>query len=137
MAGESERCGNCHPSPSYSNNRLTPAIGFEPPPAHAETIRPMRQRVGTDPALTLNTRRGTGYYKVPSLRGLWYHPVFFHDGSLAALEDVFDPRRLDDDYVPTGFRGAGIDRRPILGHQVGLDLTEEERADLVAFLKTL
>lgn len=134
---ESERCGNCHPSPSYSNNRLTPAIGFEPPPAHAETIRPMRQRVGTDPALTLNTRRGTGYYKVPSLRGLWYHPVFFHDGSLGALEDVFDPRRLDDDYVPTGFRGAGIDRRPILGHQVGLDLTEEERTDLVAFLKTL
>jgi hypothetical protein len=28
--------------------------------------------VGTDPGLTMKTRRGTGYYKVPSLKGVWY-----------------------------------------------------------------
>lgn len=28
--------------------------------------------VGTDPDLTLKTKRGTGYYKVPSLKGVWY-----------------------------------------------------------------
>ncbi len=32
----------------------------------------LRVSVGTDPRLTLQTRRGTGYYKVPSLKGVWY-----------------------------------------------------------------
>ena len=26
--------------------------------------------VGTDPTLTMSTRRGTGYYKIPSLKGV-------------------------------------------------------------------
>jgi len=36
------------------------------------------------------TRKGTGYYKVPSLRGLWYRGPYEHDGSVATLEDWFD-----------------------------------------------
>lgn len=28
-----------------------------------------------------------------------------HNGSIATLEDWFDPARLEDDYVPTGFVG--------------------------------
>ena len=59
-------------------------------------------RVGTDPTLTMKTRRGTGYYKIPSLKGVWYRGPFEHNGSVATLEDWFDPARLKDDYVPTG-----------------------------------
>ena len=29
-------------------------------------------RLGTDPGLALATRKGTGYYKVSSLKDLWY-----------------------------------------------------------------
>jgi hypothetical protein len=93
--------------------------------------------VGTDPGLALNSRRGTGYYKVPTLRGVWYRGPFQHSGSIATLEDWFDPRRLEDDYVPTGFRGAGVKTRAIRGHLFGLDLPPAERKALIAFLKTL
>jgi hypothetical protein len=53
------------------------------------------------------------------------------------LEDWFDPQRLNADYVPTGFKGAGVNVRPIKGHPFGLDLTRADRQALIAFLKTL
>ena len=134
---ERKRCFTCHTPPLYTNNELAPVLDFDPPEEHATRFSIMRRRIDTDPGLTLGTRRGTGYYKVPSLRGLWYRGPFFHDGSLATLEDVFDPSRLKDDYIPGGFRGAGIEAKAIFGHKHGLDLQEGERADLVAFLKTL
>jgi hypothetical protein len=45
---------------------------------------------------------------VASLRGVWYRGPFEHNGSVATLEDWFDPKRLRDDYVPTGFREFGV-----------------------------
>lgn len=48
------------------------------------------------------------------------------------------PKRLDPDYVPTGWKGPpGTTMRAVKGHEFGLDLTADERADLIAFLKTL
>ena len=132
-----EGCVACHTPPNYTNDRLVPVAGHEPSAEDAQRWNPMRRRIGTDPGLTLHTRRGTGYYKVPSLRGVWYRGPFLHDGSVATLEDLFDPHRLEDDYVPTGFAGARGERRSVPGHEHGLDLTPEERADLVAFLRTL
>ena len=85
----------------------------------------------------METRRGTGYYKVPSLRGVWYRGPFEHNGSVATLEDWFDPRRLRDDYVPTGFKGYGLKTRAVKGHEFGLKLSAEDKAGLIAFLKTL
>jgi hypothetical protein len=93
--------------------------------------------IGTDPGLTLNTRRGTGYYKVPSLRGAWYRGPFEHSGAVATLEDWFDPNRLRDDYIPTGFKGAGGKARAVKGHEFGLRLPPDDRKALIAFLKTL
>ena len=61
--------------------------------------------VGTDAGLTMKTRRGTGYYNVPSLRGVWYRGPFEHSGSVATLEDWFDRKRLREGYIPTGFVG--------------------------------
>lgn len=107
------------------------------PAEHRKKYDILQMPVGTDPRLTLKSRRGTGYYKVPSLRGLWYRGPFEHNGSVATLEDWFDPRRLRDDYVPTGFRGFGVSARAVKGHLFGLDLSLEDRKDLIAFLKTL
>jgi hypothetical protein len=76
----------------------------------------------------MKTRRGTGYYKVPSLKGVWYRSMFGHSGWCATLEDWFDPRRLRDDYVPTGFRGAGVKTRAVRGHEFGLKLSAEDKA---------
>ena len=90
--------------------------------------------LGTDPNLTLRTRRGTGYYKIPSLKGLWYRGPFEHNGSVATLEDWFNPARLRDDYEPTGFRGNGVKTRAVKGHEFGLHLSEIDRRALIAFL---
>jgi mono/diheme cytochrome c family protein len=134
---ERERCASCHTPPLYTNNRLTPALGFAVPPGHRTAYDVSAAGVGTDPRLTMLTRRGTGYYKVPSLKGVWYRGPFEHNGSVATLEDWFDPRRLRDDYVPTGFAGAGVTTRAVRGHEFGLSLTADEKRALIAFLKTL
>ena len=69
--------------------------------------------VGTDPRSAFESLRGRGYYKVPSLKGVWYRGPFEHNGSVAKLEDWFDPARLREDYVPTGFKGYGVKTRAI------------------------
>lgn len=83
------------------------------------------------------TRRGTGYYKVPSLKGVWYRGPFQHSGAVAALEDWFDSARLADDYVPTGFMSANRHTQPVIGHPFGLGLTDPDKRALIAFLRTL
>ena len=133
------RCVTCHdPKQGYTNNKLTPATGFIVPDTHPAKDDIMARRVGTDPYLAMNTRKGTGLYRVPSLRGVWYRGPFEHNGSIATLEDWFDPKRLEEGYVPTGWKGPpGTKSRPIYGHKFGLDLSGEERLALIAFLKTL
>jgi CubicO group peptidase (beta-lactamase class C family)/mono/diheme cytochrome c family protein len=136
---ERERCGRCHTPPLYTNNRLTLAEGFTPPDDVPEGIAEdiARVSVGTDPGLALLTRKGTGYYKVPSLKGLWYRGHYLHDGAVGSLEEVFDPGRLHDTHEPGGFAPPGTQTRAIKGHRFGLDLTSEEREQLIAFLRTL
>jgi len=116
-----EGCAGCHTPPLYTSNKLTPADGFTPPKEHLERYGIIERSVGTDPALALQTRKGTGYYKVPSLRGVWYRGPFQHDGAARTLEEWFDPKRL----------------QRIPGHPFGLELSPEERRGLIAFLRTL
>ena len=135
---EAEGCGECHTPPFYTNNKLVAATGFDPPvDAEAQGLDVSKRRVGTDPGLATRTRKGTGYYKIPSLRGVWYRGLYEHDGSVASLEDWFDPKRLSDDYVPSGFRGPGVEHRAVPGHTFGHDLAPDEKKALIAFLRTL
>jgi mono/diheme cytochrome c family protein len=69
--------------------------------------------VGTDPLLA--ERGSTGKYRTTPLRGLWQHPPYFHNGSAATLEAVVDH------YIRV----------------LSLNLTPQERADLVQFLRSL
>jgi hypothetical protein len=132
-----EGCVTCHTPPLYTNNKLTPVDGFTPPASHYKSYDIFDVSVETNPELALYTRRGTGYYKVPSLLGVWYRSPFGHSGNVATLEDWLDKRRLDDDYVPTGFKPAFAKTMAIKGHEFGMDITKEEKTALIAFLKTL
>ena len=132
-----EGCPNCHTPPLYTSNKLTLAAGYTPlnnPPA---TLDILRLSLGTDPGLALKTRKGTGYYKVPSLKGLWYRGHYLHDGSVASLEEMFDPGRLTDSHKPGGFIPVGETTHAIRGHEFGLRLSPPERERLIAFLRTL
>ena len=61
------------------------------------------------------SRSATGQYRSTPLRALWQHPPYFHDGSAASLDAVV--RRYDA--------------------RLGLQLTDDEAGDLVAYLKSL
>jgi hypothetical protein len=132
-----EGCPACHTPPLYTNNKLTLAKGFTPPRDVPASLDVLRITVGTDPGLALETRKGTGYYKVPSLRGVWYRGHYLHDGSAASLEEMFDADRLKDTHVPGGYSPPGVKNRAIPGHEFGLKLKPKERQELIAFLKTL
>jgi hypothetical protein len=116
-----EGCDACHTAPLYTSNALTPASEFTVPVEHLTRYRIINRSVGTDPELAMRTRKGTGYYKVPSLKGVWYRGPLQHAGAVTTLDEWFDPARLDR--VP--------------GHRFGLTLPHGDRRALIAFLKTL
>jgi mono/diheme cytochrome c family protein len=95
------RCAGCHAGE-----------GFTGPPVDAEAV-------GTDPAAAEDPGRGTGRYRVPSLRGVAARGLLLHDGSARGLDDLFDPARAT------------------AGHAFGRDLGAPARADLVAYVRTL
>jgi hypothetical protein len=46
-------------------------------------------------------------------------------------------REWRSELTPTGFKGYGVQTRAIKGHEFGLKLNREDKAALIAFLKTL
>ena len=50
---------------------------------------------------------------------------------------MFDPARLRPDHEPGGWKGPGVTKRAIPGHELGLKLTKKDKAALLAFLRTL
>jgi hypothetical protein len=132
-----ERCATCHTPPDYTSGKLTIADGWQPPSSHPNRPDLLPISVGTDPGLALKTRKGTGFYKIPSLRGVWYRPRLLHDGSLGSLEEMFDAGRLNPDYLSKGWNPPGTTTRPIEGHNFGLALDADDKGALLAFLRSL
>ena len=71
----------------------------------------------------VKTRRGSGYYKVPSLKNVWMRQVLEHNGSVGSLEEWFDSRRLNEDFVGSGFKGLRK-ARAVKGASVWLETTK-------------
>ena len=71
----------------------------------------------------------TGKFKTPTLRNVEFSGPYMHDGRFATLEEVVE------------HYNSGIKRSPTLDPKIkkpdGLFLTEQEKSDLVAFLKAL
>lgn len=75
--------------------------------------------VGTPDEVALSTARGTGTWRVPSLRGVGQRRPLFASGEVPDLPTLLD---LD---------------RAMRGHPFGLDLPEADREALLAFLQAL
>ena len=97
-----EGCDTCHAPPMYTSD-----------------VRVPLDELGTDDAAGTSPIRGTGHWRVPSLRGVGGNAPYLHHGALSTLEQLFDPGRTEP------------------GHSYGLELEEAERADLIAFLRTI
>jgi hypothetical protein len=92
--------------------------------------------VETDPNLALKTRKATGLYRVPSLRMLWLQSALLHDGSIGSLEEFLNPARLLADFRSSNWLPA-TPPHAVMGHPFGLTLNNQDRTDLIAFLRTL
>jgi len=129
-------CVNCHTPPLYTNNKLTLAQGFTPTPELMKSVDLVQASVGTDPGLALKTRKGTGLYRVPSLRMVWLESALLHDGSIGSLEEMFNPARLKPDFRSSNWHKT-MPSHAVTGHTFGLKLSEDDRAALIDFLRTL
>lgn len=67
-------------------------------------------------------------FKVPSLRNLAYTAPYLHDGSMDSLEEVIDR------YIEIAGEAPTPGRDPLVGQIL---LTDQDKADLIAFLMTL
>lgn len=88
--------------------------------------------VGTDPTLGESASRGTGNYRVPSLRGVGSRGPLLHDGTVPSVADMLDPVRVTSAYTGN-LHGTGAVR----GHPFGLELSDADRAALVTYLQAL
>lgn len=91
-------------------------VGYEPDPGASEDIG-----LGS-----ISTNDLAGYFQTPSLRNVAETAPYMHDGSMETLEEVVDFFDRGGDPVP----GRTIDLKP-------LGLTEPEKRDLIAFLRSL
>lgn len=106
-------CRSCHSNAAY---------GGEPIPA---------PKVGTDPALANGRARGTGKYRPAPLVGIATGAPYLHHGPVRSLEELLSPARFAMDFAGRFGKGA------IVGHRAGTALSVEDRAALIAFLRTL
>jgi hypothetical protein len=106
-------CASCHVPPAFTGA-----------PVRLDVI-------GTDPTIGDSLVRGTGAYRVPSLRGVGLRALLLHDGSLPSLDAMFDPARLDASYA------GGVRAGAVPGHVFGLDLSDSDRSSLLAYLEAL
>ena len=90
----------------------------------------------TEPFLDLGRSKVTGKiedngkFKTPTLRNIEFSAPYMHDGRFATLEEVIEHYNSGGNYSST------VD--PLMKKiGVGLQLTNQEKQDLIAFLKTL
>lgn len=80
-----------------------------------------------------------GRFRPPSLRNVAVTAPYMHDGSVATLADVVDIYAAGGRVIPEGepFAGDGRSNPNKSGFISGFELSEQDRADLVAFLDSL
>ncbi|MCE7921971.1 MAG: cytochrome-c peroxidase [Haliscomenobacteraceae bacterium CHB4] len=114
-------CFHCHAGFNFTNDEFM-NNGLD---TDAEQTDEGRQKVTGNPL-------DKAKFKVPSLRNIALTPPYMHDGRFATLEEVID-------HYDHGVKAsATVDELMQYNLQPGgLQLTAQDKADLVAFLKTL
>ncbi len=119
------QCAVCHTPPKFHDDVLS-SIGT---PASAEKGAPH----DSDPGFGAVIRRqdGFGMFKTPGLRNIERTAPYMHNGAFKTLEEVIDF------YNDGGGRGRGLEVPSQDTKVQKLDLSDQQKRDLVAFLKSL
>ena len=109
-------CSQCHTGPNFTDGAFH-NLGVDPAPDAPRDEG--RYEVTKNPA-------DRGAFKTPTLRNVALTAPYFHDGSLSTLEEVVD------------FYNRGGGAHPGKSDRIfQLELTVDEKQDLVAFLRSL
>jgi cytochrome c peroxidase len=111
-------CNHCHVDPLFStlafeNNGLDPALSLD-------------NYVDKGRGAVTGNRNNNGQFRVPTLRNLKYTAPYMHDGRFKTLEEVLSH------YTSGGHPGINVS--PNVRQ---LNLSQQDRAALIAFLNTL
>jgi cytochrome c peroxidase len=83
-------------------------------------------------------RVDVGKFKTPSLRNVALTAPYMHDGSVATLEEVLDHYAAGGRTISAGpYAGRGHDNPNRDARMTGIALTQQNRQDLLAFLRSL
>lgn len=107
------RCNTCHTGNLFTDNQF-----------HNIGLRPQTEDTGR--FQVTGNQNNLGEFRTPSLRNVGLRAPYFHNGRFATLEDVVEFYNRGGD-----FPAPNVDRNRIRP----LNLTPQQRADLVAFLR--
>jgi cytochrome c peroxidase len=141
--GEKAECHHCHTSFNFNDQITFAGSRAAPRPFHNTGLYNIG---GTgafpEPNTGLFEFTGTasdmGRFRAPSLRNVAVTAPYMHDGSIATLREVVATYAAGGRNVTSGPHAGDGRLNPFKSDLVsGIALSEQEQADLVAFLKTL
>ena len=155
-------CAACHAFDGTKVGQVTPQaeVGTDPEflKMWSEEFVRRLKAINAPPFAFPGLRRTNGYLNVP-LDGCWLRAPYLHNGSVPTLRDLLQPAasrpvrfyRGNEVYDPInmGFNSGApetgketlydttVPGNSNVGHEYGAGLTEEEKQDLLEFMKTL
>lgn len=141
--GEDMECFHCHGGFDFSDSTRTAANETVETPFHNTGLYNV-DGFGSYPEVDRGVMRVTGAgadmgrFRAPSLRNVMLTAPYFHDGSAATLDEVFDHYARGGRRILRGPNAGDGRESPFRDELVkGFVLTERDRADLRAFLEAL
>jgi len=115
-----------HPEIAFHNTGLYNIDGKGAYPAHNTGVAELTGRP-----------EDMGRFKAPSLRNVAVTAPYMHDGSIATLDEVLDHYAAGGRTITDGpHKGVGRDNPLKSSFVPGFEMSAEERADLIAFLRS-
>jgi len=137
------QCGNCHSGPTFSDQYADTGTRTVKTPYHNTGLYNLDGQ-GAYPEdnrgiLELSGQpRDMGQFRTPSLRNVAVTAPYMHDGSVPTLEAVLDHYAAHGRRIADGPHAGDGSRNPLKDARLDLiRLNADDKADLIAFLKTL
>jgi cytochrome c peroxidase len=141
--GEKAECFHCHSGHNFNDQVVHASTRVLDLPFHNTGLYNVGN-TGDFPALNqglfefTNNPADRGRFRAPSLRNVEVTAPYMHDGSVPTLEAVLDHYAAGGRLITTGPYAGDGRLHPNKSDLISrIDLNAQEKADLVAFLKTL
>lgn len=140
---EKLECFHCHVSFNLSDQIAYQSQAFPSTPFHNTGLYDIDRRGGFPEPNTgvydvTREPRDMGKFKAPTLRNIAVTAPYMHDGSIATLSEVLDHYAAAGRTISEGPYAGDGSKNPLKDPLIrGFTLTEQERADVLAFLESL